>query len=83
MAGNGGKVLRRRVEEKEKRQRMEKEEEDVKLCDFFTDRVDLSLFERYSVENQLFFFQPLFQKQSVGWCFCDLVKWVGLFRHHD
>ena len=45
MAGTGRRVLGRRIEEKEKRDGMKEEEEDVKLCDFFSDRVDLSLLE--------------------------------------
>lgn len=79
MAGTGGRVLGRRVEEQEERDGVEEEEEDVKLSDFFTDGVDLSLLEGNSVENELLFFHPLFQKQPVGWCFCYLVKWVWLF----
>ena len=45
---------------------MEKEEENVELCEFFPDRVDLSLFERDSVEIQLLFFEPLLEKKLVG-----------------
>ena len=51
MAGTGRRVLGRRVEEEEKRDGVEEEEEDIKLRDFYTDRIDLSLLEGYSVEN--------------------------------
>lgn len=55
---------------------MEQEEDAVKLCDFVTDRIDLSFFSGDSVEDEFFFFEPLFKKQLVSWGFCDLVKWV-------
>lgn len=77
------RVPGRRVEEEEKRNGVEEEEEDVKLRNFFTDGIDLSLLKGYSVENQFFFFQPLFQKQPVGWCFRNLVKWVWWFWQND
>lgn len=55
---------------------MEQEEDAVELGDFITDRIDLSFFGGDSVEDEFFFFEPLFEKQLVSWGFSDLMKWV-------
>lgn len=48
---------------------MEEEEEDVEHGDFFADRVDLGFFERDSVEDEVFFFEPLLEEKPVSWGF--------------
>lgn len=55
---------------------MEQEENAVKLGDFIADGIDLGFFGSDSVEDEFFFFEPLFEKQLVSWGFCNLVKWV-------
>ena len=39
-------------------------------------RVDLSFLEGDSVEDQLFFFEPLLEEELVGWGLSDLVERV-------
>lgn len=59
---------------------MEEEEEAVEVSDFFADGVDLKLFEGDAVENEIFFFEPLFEEETVGWCRGDLVERVLLLH---
>lgn len=61
---------------------MEEEKEAVEVSDLLTGRVDLDFFERETVEDELFLFQPLLQQEFVGWGLRDLVERMQHLRLH-
>lgn len=67
------------MEEEEERDGVEEEEEDVELSDLSSHGIDLRLFVRDAAEDELFFFQPLFQEELVRWRVGDLVERVSRF----
>lgn len=62
---------------------MKEEEEDVEHCDLIANSVYLGLLESDSVQDEVFFFEPLLEEKLVGGCLRDLVKWVEMLPFHD